>query len=76
MRCSLVIIDEAHQAIARPTKSLVLYSQMVGRAIRGLKAGGNATAEIVTVVDSQLPGFGSVASAFHNWEDVWRKTHE
>ncbi|AHJ29143.1 hypothetical protein PN465_10790 [Nodularia spumigena CS-584] len=46
---------------------------MVGRAIRGLKAGGNATAEIVTVVDSQLPGFGSVASAFHNWEDVWRK---
>lgn len=62
--------------IARPTKSLVLYSQMVGRAIRGLKAGGNATAEIVTVVDNQLPGFGSVASAFHNWEDVWRKTHE
>jgi len=59
--------------IARPTKSLVLYSQMVGRAIRGLKAGGNATAEIVTVVDSQLPGFGSLASAFHNWEDVWRK---
>lgn len=59
--------------IARPTKSLVLYSQMVGRAIRGLKAGGNATAEIVTVVDSQLPGFGSVASAFNNWEDVWRK---
>ncbi|MBW4618588.1 MAG: DEAD/DEAH box helicase [Cyanosarcina radialis HA8281-LM2] len=59
--------------IARPTKSLVLYSQMVGRAIRGIKAGGNATAEIVTVVDSQLPGFSSVASAFHNWEDVWRK---
>ncbi|WP_235623081.1 MULTISPECIES: DEAD/DEAH box helicase [unclassified Tolypothrix] len=59
--------------IARPTTSLVLYSQMVGRAIRGLKAGGNATAEIVTVVDSQLPGFASVASAFHNWEDVWRK---
>jgi len=35
--------------IARPTKSLVLYSQMVGRAIRGLKAGGNEQAEIVTV---------------------------
>jgi DNA repair protein RadD len=27
--------------IARPTKSLVLYSQMVGRAIRGKRAGGN-----------------------------------
>jgi len=59
--------------IARPTKSLVLYSQMVGRAIRGVRAGGNKTAEIVTVVDSDLPGFGSVSEAFSNWEDVWRQ---
>lgn len=57
--------------IARPTKSLVLYSQMVGRGIRGPLAGGNADAEIVTVIDSSLPGFGSVASAFTNWEDIW-----
>ena len=57
--------------IARPTKSLVLYSQMVGRAIRGPKAGGNSSAEIVTVVDYNLPGFGSVADAFTNWEDIW-----
>lgn len=57
--------------IARPTKSLVLYSQMVGRAIRGEKAGGNSEAEIVTVVDNKLPGFGSVAEAFNNWEDIW-----
>jgi len=57
--------------IARPTKSLVLYSQMVGRAIRGRKAGGNETAEIITVVDHSLPGFGSVAEAFNNWEDIW-----
>ena len=57
--------------IARPTKSLVLYSQMVGRAIRGPKAGGNETAEVVTVVDRHLPGFGGVVDAFTNWEDVW-----
>lgn len=57
--------------IARPTQSLVLYSQMVGRAIRGPRAGGNAEAEIVTVVDAALPGFGDVAEAFLNWEDVW-----
>jgi superfamily II DNA or RNA helicase len=57
--------------IARPTKSLVLYSQMVGRATRGPKAGGNEHAEIVTVVDPQLPGFGDMAEAFGNWEDVW-----
>lgn len=57
--------------IARPTKSLVLFSQMVGRATRGPKAGGNETCEISTVVDIDLPGFGDVADAFTNWEDVW-----
>ena len=57
--------------IARPTKSLVLYSQMVGRVIRGERAGGNAEAEIHTVVDSSLPGFGKMSDAFSNWEDVW-----
>lgn len=57
--------------IARPTRSLVLYSQMVGRATRGLRAGGNEEAEIVTITDPSLPGFGSVTEAFSNWEDVW-----
>lgn len=57
----------------RPCKhsSLVLYSQMVGRAIRGTKAGGNKEARIITVVDKELGGFGSVAEAFNNWNDVW-----
>ena len=58
--------------IARPTKSVVLYSQMVGRAIRGPKAGGTEACEIVTVVDPSLPGFGDVAAAFLHWEDVWQ----
>jgi superfamily II DNA or RNA helicase len=57
--------------IARPTKSLVLFSQMVGRATRGPKAGGNATSEILTVHDPSYPGFGDIAEAFFNWEDVW-----
>jgi superfamily II DNA or RNA helicase len=57
--------------IARPTKSLVLFSQMVGRATRGTKAGGNATCEILTVHDPAYPGFGDIAEAFFNWEDVW-----
>lgn len=57
--------------IARPTKSLVLYSQMVGRVIRGPKAGGTKSCEIVTVVDTTLPGFDGVAQAFMNWEDIW-----
>jgi superfamily II DNA or RNA helicase len=57
--------------IARPTKSLVLFSQMVGRAMRGKRAGGNERCEIVTVIDPALPGFGDPADAFTNWEDVW-----
>lgn len=57
--------------IARPTKSLVLFSQMVGRATRGPKAGGNENCEISTVMDTELPGFGDIAEAFTNWEDVW-----
>ena len=58
--------------IARPTQSLVLFSQMVGRAIRGPKAGGTDACEILTVVDPSLQGFGDVAAAFLNWEDVWQ----
>lgn len=57
--------------IARPTKSLVLYSQMIGRATRGPLVGGNSTSEIVTVTDPALPGFGDMSEAFRNWEDVW-----
>ena len=58
--------------IARPTSSLVLYSQMVGRALRGPRSGGNSKAEILTVADTNLPGFGSVTDAFKNWEELWQ----
>jgi len=44
---------------------------MLGRAIRGPLAGGNAEAEVVNVVDAELPGFGDLGEAFLNWEDVW-----
>ena len=59
--------------IARPTRSLVLYSQMVGRAIRGPRMGGTDQCEIVTVVDRDLPGFGDIADSFMNWEDIWEE---
>ena len=56
--------------IARPTKSLVLFSQMVGRMIRGPKTtGGTEYATIVSVVDTQLPGF---KDSHDNWKDVWK----
>lgn len=57
--------------IARPTRSLVLYSQMVGRAIRGPRVGGDEECTVATVVDTSLPGFDSMVRSFENWEDVW-----
>ena len=57
--------------IGRPTKSVVLYSQMVGRGIRGSKVGGNVEADIVTVVDTSLRGFGSVIEGFNYWNNKW-----
>lgn len=56
--------------ITRPTQSVVLYSQMVGRAARGTRAGGNAKCRIVTIVD-QLPGFRNITEAFEYWDDIW-----
>ena len=57
--------------IARPTKSLVLYSQMVGRATRGHAVKGNREAVVRTIVDTSLPGFGNLAGAFAFWDDAW-----
>jgi DNA repair protein RadD len=56
--------------VARPTQSIVLYSQMIGRAMRGPKANGNASCIVVTVQD-ELPGFRSIYEGFSHWEDVW-----
>ena len=57
--------------VARPTLSVVLYSQMIGRAMRGRKVGGNRYCDIYTVVDTNLPGFRSVADGFMKWEELW-----
>ncbi len=56
--------------IARPTNSVVLYSQMIGRAARGVRAGGNSSCKVITVVDA-IPGFRSMAEAFTYWDDIW-----
>lgn len=38
--------------LARPTVSSILMTQMIGRALRGVKAGGTANAYIVSFVDN------------------------
>lgn len=58
--------------IARPTNSLVLYSQMVGRVIRGPLAGGTSNCRVVTVVDQRY-GFRNLGEAFTYWDDLWEE---
>ena len=38
--------------IARPTVSVVLYSQMVGRGMRGIDVGGTSDCELIDIVDN------------------------
>jgi len=38
--------------ISRPTRSIVLYSQMIGRGLRGLAIGGTEKCKVITVRDN------------------------
>ena len=58
--------------IARPTFSVVLYSQMVGRGLRGLKNGGTETCLLINVIDNilNLPDIENACNFFdREWED-------
>ena len=56
--------------IARPVNSLVQYSQMVGRAMRGVRSGGNEECRIYTVADD-IEEFRNVSAAFSHWDTLW-----
>lgn len=53
--------------ITRPTSSVVLYSQMIGRGIRGKKMGGNEECLLVDLEDN-LRDFPSESQAFNHFE--------
>ena len=55
--------------ITRPVFSIVLYSQMVGRALRGPKNGGNKQNKIITLIDNI--NLGSVEDLFQSFNDIW-----
>lgn len=57
--------------IARPTGSLVLYSQMIGRGIRGPRMGGNENCILVDIKDN-LVGFPDEAQAFTYFDAEWQ----
>ena len=76
--CSVNILTTGFDApktsavvIARPTKSLVLYSQMIGRAIRGEKVNGTKQCFIRVITDKSITEFKDIATAFEHWESAW-----
>jgi superfamily II DNA or RNA helicase len=56
--------------IARPTQSLVLYLQMIGRALRGNADQSPKNARIYTVLD-EISDFNNVNLAFKHWNEMW-----
>lgn len=57
--------------IARPTQSVVLYSQMIGRGLRGPQMGGNETCLLVDVKDN-LKQYNE-NMAFSHFNNYWSK---
>ncbi len=57
--------------ISRPTQSVVLYSQMVGRGLRGPAIGGTPRCRVVEVKDN-ITGFAPEMTRVYHWfEDFW-----
>ena len=56
--------------ITRPTKSVILYSQMIGRGLRGPKMGGNKTCLLIDVKDN-LDSYNE-NEAFSHFKSYWR----
>lgn len=55
--------------IARPTQSIVLYSQMIGRGLRGPQMGGNETCLLIDVKDN-LQQYNE-NMAFSHFNNYW-----
>lgn len=56
--------------ITRPTQSVVLYSQMLGRGLRGPKMGGNEECLLVDIEDN-LERYISESMAFSYFNNYW-----
>lgn len=56
--------------ISRPTASVVLYSQMIGRGLRGPAVGGTTKCKIVDVKDN-IAGFSDQNSVYSYFSDYW-----
>ena len=56
--------------ITRPTNSIILYSQMLGRGLRGPKVGGNQDCILYDVIDNFL-GYGNQDDIYDYFEGYW-----
>lgn len=56
--------------IARPTTSVVLYSQMIGRGLRGPASGGSASCHLIDVRDNFL-SFGAIDKVYGAFAPYW-----
>ncbi len=56
--------------IARPTESLVLYSQMLGRGLRGPAIGGTENCKIITVRDN-ITGYPDMDEVYFYFEEYF-----
>ena len=56
--------------ISRPTQSIVLYSQMIGRGLRGLAIGGTAQCKVINVIDNII-GLPSDDLIYDYFEEYW-----
>ena len=56
--------------ITRPTQSPVLYSQMIGRGLRGPDIGGTEFCRLIDVQDNII-GFGDADRVYNLFEDYW-----
>ena len=56
--------------IARPTFSIVLYAQMIGRGLRGPEIGGSENCKIIDVKDN-IRGFGNHDSVYTYFDEYF-----
>jgi len=60
--------------ICRVIKSTVLLSQVIGRGLRGIRAGGTKEVEIGIAIPEYDQQAVDVARMFMNWEHLWTET--
>ena len=58
--------------IARPTTSIVLYGQMIGRGMRGIELGGTEEFQLIDVVDDIITEHSGLDNVYEFFSDYWQ----